>query len=122
MPIHGRLVEAAACCLTTLQRYQEGDRNEAAKARMNAEIGLTVAYLLDLELPQEVVAAEVLKPVMSVLIDRYGMQGHRLTVEFCDAFVQGGMSIPTRWSETGHEALPLSHIDFGQEEYFSLLD
>ena len=92
MSIQHQLCNAAACCLSTLQRYHDAERTAAAKARMAAEVELLIGYLLELDLSPGMAEAGVLKPVGTQLVTRYGHEvGRRLDAEFMKVFEGAGM-------------------------------
>jgi hypothetical protein len=94
MLIEGQLQAAAARCLSILLRYRNGERTAATKAMMVAEIEVVVGWLMELGLPSGVVETEVLAPVGTYLLARYGHEaGQRLNTEFVEAFEAAGMDL-----------------------------
>lgn len=85
--IDDRLQDATARCLAILLRYRNGERTDATRALMVAEIETVVGWLMELKLPPGTAEYGVLRPVESYLLARFGHEaGLRLNAEFVEAF------------------------------------
>jgi hypothetical protein len=102
--IEEQLREATVRCLAILLRYRHGEKTDAARARMVAEVRVVVGWLMGLDPPPGAAEGGVLGPVEDYLLSRFGHEaGLRLNAEFVEAF-EGAWIGPASADSSGRPA------------------